>query len=463
MFDRFIPRQISRTNFTLFPSERETQLERQTEEPSLDQNQNLNSPTESDTVSSSPLKSDFQNGLLTDLFCEYDSKFGENFANLGKNKKNILYFNQKVSKHQISKKKRDVYKDGYSIGLENNSSFDPLSFLGGEMVQTPVFSSKPLKILDAPGLVDNFYYNVTSFGNNNNLLVALNNDLHMFDYQNNNTCWMHEMEQGLDITSISSHNDIDIFAVANSKGEIQFVDMEKKKVMRKLNNNGDKYRVVATNFNKYMFGHGTRFGEVVLYDIRSKDDGIAHFACHRQEICSLEFSNFNDHIFATGGNDNKVVLYDLRKMKQLNKMSYHRAAVKALSFSKVKDSEILTGGGYGDQTLCRWDINKSKILQIKNLNSQICNLKVTAEGYVITTHGWPKNQIEIRDSQTMKLLATFKGHTQRVLHLSINPKGDMVVTGSGDQSLRFWNVTNLVGAKDKLLGNDISRFERSLR
>ena len=32
------------------------------------------------------------------------------------------------------------------------------------------------------------------------------------------------------------------------------------------------------------------------------------------------------------------------------------------------------------------------------------------------------------------------GHAQRVLYLSLSPDGQSIVTGAGDETLRFWNV-----------------------
>jgi len=40
----------------------------------------------------------------------------------------------------------------------------------------------------------------------------------------------------------------------------------------------------------------------------------------------------------------------------------------------------------------------------------------------------------------MKKLATLTGHTFRVLYLSCSPDGQTLVTGAGDETLRFWNV-----------------------
>jgi len=40
----------------------------------------------------------------------------------------------------------------------------------------------------------------------------------------------------------------------------------------------------------------------------------------------------------------------------------------------------------------------------------------------------------------MEKLATLTGHTFRVLYLAMNPDGSSIVTGAGDETLRFWNV-----------------------
>lgn len=40
----------------------------------------------------------------------------------------------------------------------------------------------------------------------------------------------------------------------------------------------------------------------------------------------------------------------------------------------------------------------------------------------------------------MKKLATLTGHSYRVLYLAMSPDGENIVTGAGDETLRFWKV-----------------------
>ena len=37
-------------------------------------------------------------------------------------------------------------------------------------------------------------------------------------------------------------------------------------------------------------------------------------------------------------------------------------------------------------------------------------------------------------------MAKLTGHSYRVLYLAMSPDGESIVTGSGDETLRFWNV-----------------------
>jgi cell division cycle 20-like protein 1 (cofactor of APC complex) len=59
---------------------------------------------------------------------------------------------------------------------------------------------------------------------------------------------------------------------------------------------------------------------------------------------------------------------------------------------------------------------------------------------LVSTHGYSQNQIFVWKYPSMKKLATLTGHTLRVLYLACSPDGQTLVTGAGDETLRFWNV-----------------------
>ena len=59
---------------------------------------------------------------------------------------------------------------------------------------------------------------------------------------------------------------------------------------------------------------------------------------------------------------------------------------------------------------------------------------------LVSTHGYSLNQIIIWKYPKMQKIATLTGHTFRVLYLAMSPEGETIVTGAGDETLRFWNA-----------------------
>jgi cell division cycle 20-like protein 1 (cofactor of APC complex) len=59
---------------------------------------------------------------------------------------------------------------------------------------------------------------------------------------------------------------------------------------------------------------------------------------------------------------------------------------------------------------------------------------------LVSTHGYSKNEIIVWKQPTMRKMAVLTGHTYRVLYLAVSPDGQTLVTGAGDETLRFWKV-----------------------
>jgi cell division cycle 20-like protein 1 (cofactor of APC complex) len=64
---------------------------------------------------------------------------------------------------------------------------------------------------------------------------------------------------------------------------------------------------------------------------------------------------------------------------------------------------------------------------------------------LVSTHGFSsasnvQNQVIVWKYPSMQQVATLTGHTLRVLYLAMSPDGQTIVTGAGDETLRFWNA-----------------------
>jgi cell division cycle 20-like protein 1 (cofactor of APC complex) len=77
----------------------------------------------------------------------------------------------------------------------------------------------------------------------------------------------------------------------------------------------------------------------------------------------------------------------------------HKAAIKALDWSKTKNHILASGAGTADKRLRVWNIKNNEILMEKETSTQICNLLIDKQSdNVITGHGYPDNEICIWSS-----------------------------------------------------------------
>ena len=166
------------------------------------------------------------------------------------------------------------------------------------------------------------------------------------------------------------------------------------------------------------------------------------FTGHKQEVCGLKWS-FDDLQLASGGNDNKLCIWELNRGESspLFRFNDHSAAVKAVAWSPHQNGILVSGGGTADRHIRFWNTNLGTSLNKIDTGSQVCNLMWSlTTNEIVSTHGYSLNQIILWKYPSLHKLATLTGHTYRVLYLAMSPDGQNIVTGAGDETLRFWNV-----------------------
>ena len=142
----------------------------------------------------------------------------------------------------------------------------------------------------------------------------------------------------------------------------------------------------------------------------------------------------------------------------------HEAAVKALAWSPHQHGLLVSGGGTADRTIRFRNTLSGTTLQSVEVGSQVCNLMFSRSlNELVSTHGYSHNEINIWRYPKMQKLATLTGHTYRVLYLAMNPDGSTIVTGAGDETLRFWNIFPASGEQGPKDSSELSLGSVSLR
>ena len=132
----------------------------------------------------------------------------------------------------------------------------------------------------------------------------------------------------------------------------------------------------------------------------------------------------------------------------------HTAAVKAMAWSPHQHGLLVSGGGTADRTIKFRNTLTGSTIKSIDAGSQVCNLMFSKTvNEIVSTHGYSQNEINIWKYPKMDKIATLTGHTYRVLYLAMSPDGSTIVTGAGDETLRFWNVFPNRNETDKKTSN----------
>lgn len=300
------------------------------------------------------------------------------------------------------------------------------------------FPSIPYKILDAPELIDDFYLNLIDWGSQDMLAVALGKCVYLWNSQNSMVTKMCDMGTEDSVTSISWIKRGSHVAIGTRKGLVQIWDAERTKRIRTMT--GHDMRTGALAWNEHILSSGSRDRSILHRDVRIPDHYIKRVTGHRQEVCGLKW-NTDENQLASGGNDNKLLVWDGMESKPLYRFSDHNAAVKAIAWSPHSRGLLATGGGTADRRIRFWNTLTGTCINEIDTGSQVCNLAWSKNtNDLISTHGYSKNHVAVWKYPSMQQIAVLTGHTYRVLYLAMSPDGNTIVTGAGDETLRFWKL-----------------------
>ncbi|KAL3619346.1 B-type cell cycle switch protein ccs52A [Castilleja foliolosa] len=296
----------------------------------------------------------------------------------------------------------------------------------------------PYKVLDAPALQDDFYLNLVDWSSHNVLAVGLGNCVYLWHASSSKVVKLCDLGVDDSVCSVGWANRGTHLAVGTTDGKLQLWDASRCKKIRTME--GHRLRVGALAWSSSLLSSGSRDKSILQRDIRTQEDYVSKLTGHKSEVCGLKWS-YDNRELASGGNDNKLFVWNQHSTQPVLKYTEHTAAVKAIAWSPHLHGLLASGGGTADRCIRFWNTTTNTHLSSVDTGSQVCNLVWSKNvNELVSTHGYSQNQIVVWRYPTMSKLATLTGHTYRVLYLAISPDGQTIVTGAGDETLRFWNV-----------------------
>ncbi|KAI9513543.1 WD40-repeat-containing domain protein, partial [Russula earlei] len=317
-------------------------------------------------------------------------------------------------------------------------------------------ATQPERVLDAPGMVDDFYLNLLSWSVLNVVAVALSENTYIWKADTGAVVQMGEAPEGTYVSSVDFSNDGGFLGVGVGTGEVELWDVETGQKLRSMG--GHQAQVAALSWHGHILSSACGDGSIWHHDVRVARHKVMELLGHSGEVCGLKW-RADGELLASGGNDNVVNVWDgrvgdviegSRGVARWTKRN-HTAAVKALAWCPWQPSLLASGGGTNDSTVHMWNTTTGGRLHSLKTPSQVTSVQWSPhKKEFLTTHGYPTNAIMVHAYPSLDRVAEIRdAHDSRVLFSCVSPTGDMVCTGAGDENLKFWRIWEIPPAKKK--------------
>ncbi len=320
-------------------------------------------------------------------------------------------------------------------------------------------ATAPERVLDAPGLVDDYYLNLLDWSSGNQVAIGLERNVYVWSADEGSVSCLLETSPDTYVSSVKWSGDGAYVGVGLGSGEVQIWDVAEGTKVRSML--GHDTRVGVMGWNKHLLSTGARSGLVYNHDVRIAEHKVAELVSHTSEVCGLEWRSDGAQL-ATGGNDNLVSIWDARSLAvpKFTKTN-HKAAVKALAWCPWNMNLLATGGGSYDRHIHFWNTTSGARVNSIDTGSQVTSLRwSTSYREIVSTSGFPDNSLSIWSYPTLVRNVEVPAHESRVLHSCLSPDGQMLATAgefgprspvpphalpglteaAADESLKFWKI-----------------------
>ncbi|CEG58842.1 WD40 repeat domain-containing protein [Legionella fallonii] len=296
-----------------------------------------------------------------------------------------------------------------------------------------------IRILDAPNLVSDAYYNPLCWSEL--VYLGLGNTTYSYDLQTKSVRKVNEASATISALSCSNK----FITQATTDSSLHFIDAQTYS-QTSVNNLAIFTKIIpdASSSGTYLLGYRAenaphRQYTVSHYDVRSGRMTF-HITSFGERFAGLAFDKRNTLALGIG---DSVGLWDVRKLHE-PRLSFtgHTTVSKAIAFSPEDPKKIVTGGEVEDKTLQLWDVTSGTVLAQATTEGPVCDIHwITQHGF-FATQGVGNPSISCWSKEGRRLVKEQSTAVpEQVLHSAQNPQDPCAIaTTLADESLKFWSV-----------------------
>ncbi|OWB78054.1 hypothetical protein B5S32_g2239 [[Candida] boidinii] len=342
---------------------------------------------------------------------------------------------------------------------KNVIDFDALHNINKKEFQSKreIITEIPLKVLDAPGLRNDFYCNLISWSPQyDHVAVGLGAITYIWkDTEGTKPLQSIATEQ---ISCVSFSNK-EYLIIGTKSGRLILYNLLLSTDVQctELFNQSDGICCISWLSKNDLFYCGDDAGNVGLFHITKINETYAinkrsSFSSHEQQICGMDVSSDTREI-SVGGNDNIVKIYDISNLESpiLKFTLKHQAAVKAIAYCPWMPSLLVTGAGSKDRKIRFWHTKTGTLIDSIETEGQITSLIWSKScKQLVASFGFSTPDVHDNDKSVLLQVYSYPDKrtvtrilastSMRALSSSISSNYDTIVLAISDQSVRLYNI-----------------------
>ncbi|KAK9469491.1 WD40-repeat-containing domain protein [Lipomyces arxii] len=323
-----------------------------------------------------------------------------------------------------------------------------------------ILSRAPYRVLDAPGLRDDFYTNLLAWSSTTGeLAVGLGNQVYIWR-ETSGAVLLPDMGDS-PVACLSFAPNGKTLVIGRMDGTISCWVMLLKVVAAEYTHNYGlcciTWRPALKDGTEPLFYEcyiGDEIGSILKFALSASglpsDESALQITGqtkgHSQQICGIAFNPFGDQM-AVGANDNTCTIWDVGPNGPATTPRYrwdHRAAVKALAYCPWSPSLLATGGGSNDRTVRFWHTKSGSLVNSFTTNAQVTSLIWSVSSKEIAaTFGYANPEHPIRMAlysypDCRPIIQIPWEEDLRCLYAVQSPGGGKICAAASDDTVRFY-------------------------